>query len=605
MNILPKPKETAYLKGNYSGNSKFTVENGIYEKFNVAFTTCNASVSASEEGKENIVFFEIPSFGKEEYELVVSCDKIEIFYTTDEGAFRAISTLSQIIRKVDTEEIPCMRIHDLPDIPVRGIMLTLTQNRVPLLNKLFELVDRLAAMKYNMLQLYFDTFVFEYDSFRKYLDGKAYMTQEEIHLLDDYCKERHIELMANQELFGHMAAWLSQDEFRPLAIVPDAENPTTMDPLLDETFEHVKKILDDLLPHFSSPIVHIGMDEPHDIGKGATKEPCETFGYGEIIGEYIAKVSKYIKEKYNKRSMFWGDFVAKYPESLNYLPKDTIFVDWGYEPLHKFDRNILLAKNAGLQVYVAPGTHGWCTFSGRTDVMIQNIFDSAEAARFHGVEGFLLTDWGDIDFPDNTLLAFAVGAAFSWNAGYNMSIAESGNEDNCRYRNEIIHCALQYLDEVVFCSTGKVSFAEIIYKLGNYYILEQPDSAATWNGTMLYKHTIQRHIAKGELTTDTLSDIIEYTQKLKNKLDRCVLDREDSDLLIEEIKLIMDTIIAAANALGIRNSDEETPEKFEMPNVSKLIERRKANWSLNNKLSESSRATIPVIYESIETVAKQ
>ena len=122
---------------------------------------------------------------------------------------------------------------------------------------------------------------------------------------------------------------------------------------------------------------------------------------------------------------------------------------------------------------------------------------------------------------------------------------------------------------------------------------------------MLYKHTIQRHIAKGELTTDTLSDIIEYTQKLKNKLDRCILEREDSELLIEEMKLIMDTILAAANALGIRNSDEETPEKFEMPDVTELIERRKVNWSLNNKLSESSLAAIPVIYESIETVAKQ
>ncbi len=53
------------------------------------------------------------------------------------------------------------------------------------------------------------------------------------------------------------------------------------------------------------------------------------------------------------------------------LPKDITFVDWGYEPAHSFERNIMACREAGMDIYVAPGTQCWGTYSSKTDVMVQ------------------------------------------------------------------------------------------------------------------------------------------------------------------------------------------------------------------------------------------
>ncbi len=605
MNIIPRPQKTIYLNGNFEGEKKFSVSKEIFEKFSVAWKTFDVAISESSSGKENVVFFVNPNFEKEEYEICIRKNEIEIMHSTDEGAFRAIATLKQIIDAGKKEAIPCMRINDKPDIPVRGVMLWPSDMGVPTLEELYRLVDMFALMKYNMIQLYFDTFMFEYDSFRRYLDGKSYITQEEIHLLDAYCRERHIELIANQELLGHMTRWLATDEFKHIGIpVEGMETPFTMNPLLDESFELAKKIIDDLLPHFSSNLVHIGMDEAYGLGVGDTKAYADTFGNSALLADWITKISEYIKKKHHKRSMFWGDYAVKYYDTMKALPKDVIFVDWGYEQGHKFDRNILACKEAGIQVYVAPGTQLWNTFTGRTDLMIENIYDAAEAARFFGADGFLLTEWSLTDIPTVASLTYAMGAAFSWNSGYNMSIAEGGNESNCRFRNEIVKDVIKFYDEVILKSTGERSCADLIFRMGNYYHLEQPDAVATWNGSQLFNQIFCKGCANGYLTPETIIDIIEYMEKIRGRLPECRFDREDSAEIMKELQYAVDVVIAAANAMGVVHAKGTKYEDcFKKPDTDTLTARRKEQWLRHNKMSESAEAVINK-YKSFDVYEK-
>ena len=100
-----------------------------------------------------------------------------------------------------------------------------------------------------------------------------------------------------------------------------------------------------------------------------------------------------------------------------------------------------------------------------------------------------------------------------------MSIAESGNEDNCSFRNELVHAVLNYYDEFVMENKGKRSIADIVYKMGNYYHFEQPDSIATWNGTQLYNYIYSDDLKRGQLSIEALSDIIWYMERLKSQLE--------------------------------------------------------------------------------------
>lgn len=583
MNIIPIPKKCIPLNGCYTGKLPLLVAQDMHRALFAAWETFRLPVMPVPAGEETVRFREDPTLCKEEYELMVRDRGIEIIHSTTEGAFRAVSTLAQLLSQTKNGAVPCVEIRDIPDIPVRGIMIPVYEKNVPKLETLYQTIDLMASLKYNMVQLYFDSVVFEYDSMGKYTEGKAVITKEDIYALDRYCRERHIELMANQEALGHMASWLKYDEFKDLAITTQRDVPFTVNPLLDETFVFVKRLFDDLLPHFSSANVHIGMDEAYGLGLAETAQYCQTFGEASLLADYITKLSGYIKETYHKRCMFWGDYAVKYPDTLKKLPKDLIFVDWGYEPGHSFDRNILACKKEGLEVYVSPGTQTWGTFSGRTDVMIQNIFEAAEAARFHKVKGFFLTNWGVTYQPAITNLAYVFGGAFSWNAGYNDSIAESGNEDNCRYRNLAVHSALQYYDDAVLKSVGSCSCADIIYKMGNYYHFEQPDSVATWNGTQLYNTFFAPGLKTCELSADSLLDIIAYMQRLKEKAKQCVLEGPNAGNIMNELTIGMDTVMIAARVLLSRYAMDDP--KLIAADIEALAARTLDNMRVYNKTS--------------------
>jgi hypothetical protein len=97
------------------------------------------------------------------YLLHSSISHIRISSFGEVGAFRAIQTLMQIClhdnfsddpNKNDSCDIPSVEIRDWSDLPNRGVMLDVSRNRVHTLETLYLLVDTLAALKFNQLQMY-------------------------------------------------------------------------------------------------------------------------------------------------------------------------------------------------------------------------------------------------------------------------------------------------------------------------------------------------------------------------------------------------------------------------------------------------------------------
>ena len=88
------------------------------------------------------------------YLLHSSSSHIRISSFGEVGAFRAIQTLMQICLHDDNCDIPSVEIRDWSDLPNRGVMLDVSRNRVHTLETLYLLVDTLAALKFNQLQMY-------------------------------------------------------------------------------------------------------------------------------------------------------------------------------------------------------------------------------------------------------------------------------------------------------------------------------------------------------------------------------------------------------------------------------------------------------------------
>ena len=95
-------------------------------------------------------------------------------------------------------------------------MFDVTRDRVPTLQTLFDLVDLLAGLKLNQLQLYTEH-TFAYRGHEVVWQDASPITGEEVLTLDAYCRERYVELVPNQNSFGHMHRWLKHEEYVHLA----------------------------------------------------------------------------------------------------------------------------------------------------------------------------------------------------------------------------------------------------------------------------------------------------------------------------------------------------------------------------------------------------
>src|SRR5450432_1002677 len=357
------------------------------------------------------------------YILTITPDAAAIAADDPAGAFHAKQTLTQLHRQFP-DALPCLTIEDWPDFPTRGVMIDISRDKVPTMQTLFTIVDQLAELKINQLQLYTEH-TFAYREHEVVWKNASPMTADEIRELDKYCHERFIDLVPNQNSFGHLDRWFKHAEYQHLAEAPDGftfpwgkqmKTGFSLNPLDPRSIAFVEKLYDELLPNFSSKFFNVGCDETFDIGQGRSKDEVQSRGRERVYLDFILKIHRAVKNR-NRTMMFWGDIILHQPELLGELPRDITALNWGYEADHPFEKETRAFRDAGLPFYVCPGTSSWCSIAGRTDNAIANLKNAAVHGLRNGAVGYLNTDWGDyghLQYLPISFLGFAAGAAYSW-----------------------------------------------------------------------------------------------------------------------------------------------------------------------------------------------
>ena len=287
---------------------------------------------------------------------------------------------------------------------VRSYMLDISRDKVPTMGTLRLIVDLLAKFGYNQFQLYTEH-TFAYSRHKGVWEHASPLTPSEIRALDAYCAMNGIELVANQNSFGHLERWLTKPEYNHLAELPQGgaplpwggfkKDPTTLCPTDPRSLEFLDGLYDERLPNFESKLFNIGCDETFDRrGEGRSAAQVKEKGEGRVYLEFLKQVAD-LARKHGRRPMFWGDVILKHPELVPELPKDLIALDWGYEGNHPFMEQAEKFKAAGLEFYVCPGTSSWNSLAGRVENMRENMIAAEHAGRIHGAKGFMVTDWGD------------------------------------------------------------------------------------------------------------------------------------------------------------------------------------------------------------------
>jgi hypothetical protein len=376
------------------------------------------------------------------YELTITPDLAEILAHDPAGAFYAIGTLIQVVEQSGAR-LPCLRIVDWPDFPARGVMIDVSRDKVPTLDTLLELVDMLAGWKINQIQLYTEH-TFTYLQHPEVWATASPITGEDILRLDAYCRERFVELVPNQNTFGHMNRWLKLARYNHLAEAPEGCDtrwgfmpPFTLCPGDPGSIALVRDMLDELLPHFSSPIANIGCDETVDLGQGRSKQACAERGVGRVYLEFLLQIYREVSAR-GRTMQFWGDIIMEHPELVPELPRDVIALEWGYEADHPFADHSARFAASGIPFYVCPGTSAWNTIAGRSDNALANLRSAAEHGLRNGAIGYLNTDWGDNGHWQAlpvSYLGMAAGAAYSWCYAANRDLDLLASLDRFAFRD--------------------------------------------------------------------------------------------------------------------------------------------------------------------------
>ena len=318
---------------------------------------------------------------KEGYTMIISPDTIRIEASDEAGVFYAKQTLKQW-----GDTIPCGRVTDYPDLPHRGIMLDVVRNYYPV-DSIYRILDMMAYHKLNVLHFHLS----DDEAWRLEIPGlpqltdigskRGYTTDESDCLLPMYCGgwnpdapttangyitrekyiellkyagERHIRVIPEIDMPGHMRAAkkamgkLLTDSAFDARVYKSAQNYTdnvidVSKPYAVEFINHVVTEIVKMHEEAGHPltIFNIGGDE---VPKGAlTKE--EHQGFIDAVLEIL--------KRYDLQPMGWEeiDHFCQ-PES------GAICYAW----LNSESKPMQLAE-AGYQVVIATASHLYFDFA--------------------------------------------------------------------------------------------------------------------------------------------------------------------------------------------------------------------------------------------------
>lgn len=525
-----------------------------------------------------------PTDQQEGYKLSITPDRLEAEASTEAGLFYATCTLIQLIEQFGTQ-LPCLEITDWPDFPNRGVMLDISRDKVPTMETLLSLIDMLASWKVNQVQLYTEH-TFSYRNHPEVWAEASPITGEEILEIDAFCRERFIELVPNQNSFGHMEHWLKHPRYAPLAEVSGtyttpwgtSSEPTLITPVDPGSLELVNSLYDELIPHFSSHQINVGCDETHELGQGRSKEECERRGVGRVYLDFILKLYDSVKAR-NRKMMYWGDIIIGYPDLIPELPSDAVTLEWGYDANHPFADHAAQFGSSGIPFYVCPGTSSWCSLSGRTANALGNLRNAAENGLKHGATGFLNTDWGDRghwQVLPVSYLGFAVGAAYSW--------AMDANKD-MDVQNTVSAHAFQD-------RTG--TMGRIAYELGS---VGDSLGAVVPNGNQFFwalqtslKSPGQRVLDRdGSLKLENARELID---QIVEPLDQAAMTRTDAGLIKREYLNTARLLKHAASRLELITGKGQPDMEGMYTELEGIIEEYRSIWLARNRpggLADSTR----------------
>jgi len=325
--------------------------------------------------------------GEEGYRIEAKASGVRASARTSAGLYYAVQTLCQMVR---ADGIPCATISDRPALRWRGIQDDVSRGPVPTVETLERRIRTAAEFKLNLYVLYFEA-AFAYRSQPLIAPPGGALTAAEITHLTDYARQHHVSLMAEQQSFGHLERMLSWEKYRDLT---ELEGSNTLSPASEATYALLDSLYREIAPLTSAPFLHVGGDEPADLGQGRSRTMVQATGLATTYLRHIGRLGELLRPL-GKRPMIWGDMVIKFPELTPKLKHDVVVASWEYLAHDTFAPWIKPLQDAKVDFFVCPGAVNWNRVVPNLDQAIPAIRVFTREGQQAGALGQLDCTWAD------------------------------------------------------------------------------------------------------------------------------------------------------------------------------------------------------------------
>ena len=381
------------------------------------------------------------------YRLTINRNFIRMEATTSAGLFYATQSLKQLYRYAFLNStdgniaLPCMTITDWPNFKLRAWQDDISRGPIVKMEYLKRLIPQLAECKLNAFSLYTEH-TFKTKCHPDLAPTDAF-TAEEIKELEDFCKPYHIQIIGNQQCFGHFEEILCNPFYSDLA-----DTKWNLNPAKEETYRFLEDHLKEVAKAYKSPYFNINCDETECLGQGYAKAYVDSVGAETVYYQHLNRVNRMLRP-YRKRVMMWGDIADKHPEILENLDKDLFLIAWTYVGKDDFNDFLKPYVASGHKFFVAPGVSLSERVWPKHYEFRSNIPHLCRDGYKNGAIGVINTCWDDYgeSLTNCALYGLVLGAETSWNA---VATNDRETEANftCHFFGSTSDKLINYLDSI-------------------------------------------------------------------------------------------------------------------------------------------------------------
>jgi hexosaminidase len=351
----------------------------------------------------------------EGYVITPDGNRIVVIGTTSAGVFYGAQTVKQLVSgDGDQARLYRATIRDWPAIRYRGFHDDISRGPVPTLDFQKKQIRTLAAYKINVFSLYFEH-TLAYDSNPLIAPPGGALSHADVKELVAYAANYHVDIVPEQEAFGHLHHVLKYEIYSPLGETPHGH---VLAPGQPGSLPLIRQMFSEIFSLFPSRFVHLGADETFELGRGQTADRVKAVGVGVVYLDFLRQIADALRPS-GKKLLFWGDVALSSPELVNTIPKDLIAVPWTYGADTSYIRFIKPFRDVGMETWVAPGVSSWNRVYPNNAVALVNIQRFVRDGQALGATGMINTSWDDDGEAlfNQTWYGDLFGAAAGWQQG--------------------------------------------------------------------------------------------------------------------------------------------------------------------------------------------